>query len=425
MRRIALLATSTAAFTSLPALALVVALSGGCGSSDGGGGDVPVDDTGALVDSAVGAGDSGARPDATGDASPSDTAKGDGGGGDTAKIDTGSGGDTGASSSDTGATGSDTGPTSGDTGTTTGSAPTIAGCKIFPDDNPMNARVDGLAVSADNAKYMANMHVGTALHPDWGNTTDQYGIPYSSGTGAAPQKMTWTTSYGATESDKLACADGSPFCYPVPLTAPIEGGPSAASTADRHVLYVDTAGAPGACTLYEIYNAQNPGSSGWTASNGAIFPLGTNALRPDGWTSADAAGLSVLAGLVRYDEVAAGEIRHAIRFTMNNTYNGYIHPATHAAGLSSDAQPPMGLRLRLKKGTTDGLAGVSAEAKVILHAMEKYGLILADNGSNWYVSGDTNDGWTPIMDGIVTAFGRVHGGDFEVVDTGPVSTVGL
>jgi hypothetical protein len=242
--------------------------------------------------------------------------------------------------------------------------------------------------------------------------------------------MDWNVSWGPGESDKLPCTDGSGYewCYPIPFTAPIEGGTGAPTDSDRHVLYIDTAGAPDDCTLYETWNTQNPpdATGGWDAANGAIFHLGTNALRPDGWTSADAAGLPILPGLVRYDEVAAGEIKHAIRFTMNNTYNGYIHPATHAAGLSSPAQPPMGLRLRLKKGTTDGLAGISTEAKVILHAMEKYGIILADNGSNWYISGETNDGWTStIMDGIVSAFGKVHGGDFEIVDTGPVSTAGL
>lgn len=242
--------------------------------------------------------------------------------------------------------------------------------------------------------------------------------------------MNWSVSWGAGESDKLACADGSGYgwCYPIPFSAPIEGGTSSSTTSDRHVLFIDTAGAPDHCTLYELWNAQNPpdSSGGWTAANGAIFHLGTNALRPDGWTSGDAAGLPILPGLVRYDEVAAGEIKHAIRFTMNNTYNGYIHPATHAAGLSGTSFPPMGLRMRLKKGKTAGMSGLSKEAKVILLAMEKYGLILADNGSNWYVSGDTNDGWTgAVMDGINSAFGALTGGDFEALDTGAVSTAGL
>jgi hypothetical protein len=191
------------------------------------------------------------------------------------------------------------------------------------------------------------------------------------------------------------------------------------------VLYIDTAGAPSNCTLYELYNAQNPsGNSGWTAANGAIFHLGSNALRPDGWTSADAAGLPVFPGLVRFDEViTAGEIRHAIRFTMSRSSQGYIHPATHAAGNSNTALPPMGLRLRLK--ASFDTSALSGPALVIVKAMKKYGIILADNGSNWYLSGESNEGWANYMDGLLAGMRTVHGSDFEVVDTGPVSTNGL
>jgi hypothetical protein len=190
------------------------------------------------------------------------------------------------------------------------------------------------------------------------------------------------------------------------------------------VLYLDTAGAPNNCTLYELYNAQNPtGGSGWTAGNGAIFHLGSNALRTDGWTSADAAGLPILPGLVRYDEVVAGEIRHAIRFTVSRSQQGYIHPATHAAGNSSTTLPPMGLRLRLK--ASFDTSSFSGPTLVILTAMKKYGIILADNGSNWYISGESNEKWSALMDDLVSSLRKLHGSDFEVVDTGAISTAGL
>ncbi len=304
-------------------------------------------------------------------------------------------------------------------------SPTIAGCAIFPADNPWNQDILGLAVHPSSATYLANMSAGTAFHPDWGTMTDHYGIPFATGTGATPQPITWTESWGATESDPLPCPSGTnKFCYPIPLTTPIEGGTGADTGSDRHVLFIDTAGAPKNCTLYELYNAQNPtGTSGWTAANGAIFHLGSNTLRPDGWTSADAAGLPILPGLVRLDEVVAGEIRHAIRFTVSRSSQGYIHPATHAAGNSNTALPPMGLRLRLKASfNTSVLSGPSL---IIATAMKKYGIILADNGSNWYISGESNEGWAPYMDGLLTGMRAIHGTDFEVVDTGPVSTAGM
>jgi hypothetical protein len=307
----------------------------------------------------------------------------------------------------------------------TAGVPTIAGCNIFPADNPWNVDISGYPLNPNSASYIANMSPSTSFHPDWGTVTEQYGFPFSTGTGATPQPLTWTEDWGATESDPLPCPTGSnKFCYPIPLTASIEGGTSAATDSDRHVLYIDTAGAPNDCTLYELYNAQNPaGGSGWTAANGAIFQLGSNALRTDGWTSGDAAGLPILPGLVRYNEVAAGEIRHAIRFTISKSYQGYIHPATHAAGNSTATLPPMGLRLRLK--ASFDTSSFSGPTLVILTAMKKYGIILADNGSNWYISGETHEGWGAFMDDLVAGLRKVHGSDFEVVDTGPVSTNGL
>ena len=333
-------------------------------------------------------------------------------------------GATGTSVTQTGGAG--TGATGTGGGSNASQVGKIGGCTIFPADNPWNQDVSKLQLHASSATYISNMNPSRGMHPDWGNaSTDFYGIPFSSGTGATPQPLTWTESWGATESDTNPCpTGGNQFCYPIPLTAPIEGGPGADTGADRHVLYIDTAGAPNNCTLYELYMAQNPvGSSGWTAANGAIFHLGSNALRTDGWTSADAAGLPVLPGLVRYEEVMAGEITHAIRFTMNTTCQGYIHPATHYASNSScTTKPPMGLRLRLKASYDTSAA--SGPSLVILTAMKKYGIILADNGSDWYITGESNDGWTDYMDNLLSNLGKVHGSDFEVVDTGPISTAG-
>lgn len=293
----------------------------------------------------------------------------------------------------------------------------IGPCKVFPADNPWNRDVSKDPLSAHNADYLANMNTSRGLHPDWGNwSTDHYGIPYSFGTGNAAVPFNWTTTWGAAASDKLPCAS-SQWCYPIPTTAKIEGGAGSSSGSDRHVLFVDTAGAPDNCTLYEIYNAQNYSSSPWRAINGAIFHLGSNALRADGVTSADAAGLPILPGLVRYDEVVAGEIKHAIRFTVANSSNYFVHPATHAASSRALYYPPMGLRLRMKAGTN--IAGRSPQAQVIFNAMKKYGIILADNGSDWYISGDSDDRWTStLMDTLNTDFGAVHGSDFEVVETG-------
>jgi hypothetical protein len=302
---------------------------------------------------------------------------------------------------------------------------TIGNCAVFPGDSPWNQDISTLPLRADSSTYINNMSPTRGMHPDWGEwSTDHYGIPFSAGTGAPAVPITWSESWGESESDPLPCAaGGGQFCYPIPVTAPIEGGPDASTDSDRHVLYIDTAGAPSNCTLYELYNAQNPTGNAWTAANGAIFHLGSNALRPDGYTSADAAGLPILPGLVRYQEVAAGEIRHAIRLTVNRTYQGYIHPATHAAGRSDATLPPMGLRLRLK--ASFDASTITGASLVVVTALKKYGVIVADNGSDWYISGESNDGWAEYMDNLVSNLGKIHGSDFEAVDTGPVSTAGL
>lgn len=300
-------------------------------------------------------------------------------------------------------------------------APTIAGCKIFPDDNPWNLDVRDVPLHPRRKQIASHMNPTRALHPDWGNwSSDHYGIPWQTGTGAPPAPITWTANWGDDESDPLACMIGPtayPFCYPIPTNVMIEGGPSASAGSDRHVLYLDTAGAPNDCTLYELYNTQNVTGSGFEAQNGAIFHLGTNALRPEGYTSADAAGLPILPGLVRYDEIAAGEIRHAIRFTMSTTAQRYIHPATHQAGDSGTDLPPMGLRVRLRPDFPE--AGLTPEALVLVTALKKYGMILADNGSDWYLTGDSDDRWDNVLDGIHDALSSIHGRDFQILYTGP------
>lgn len=255
------------------------------------------------------------------------------------------------------------------------------------------------------------------LHPDWGSTAEQYGIPITAGPAGAPVPIAWNTRYGPQESDKLPCpGSGGEFCYPIPTTAAIEGGPSAPAGSDRHVLFLDTTGAPDACTLYELYNAQNPSGPGWTAGSGAIWKLASSAPRTETWTSADAAGLPVLAGLVRWEEISRGEITHALRFTMSRTSNSYILPATHAAGSTDASLPPMGLRVRLRASFDD--SAFTGPAKIIATAMKRYGMLLADNGSDWYVSGQTHDMWDGQMGGLNQALGAIKGSDFEIVKTG-------
>jgi hypothetical protein len=310
------------------------------------------------------------------------------------------------------------GSTANTNGTTgiVGKSPMLGGCALFPGDNPWNLDVSAAAVSAKSATYSAKMAPKTKLHPDWGTSQEGYGIPFTVGQAGEAAPITWTTSWGPKESDPLPCASGGGnFCYPIPTGATIEAG------GDAHLLFLDTRGAPSACTLYELY-ATKPSGSGYSAANGAIFKLGSNALRPDGWTSADAAGLPILPGLVRFDEVKAGAIEHAIRFTMNETQQAYIHPATHAAGHDDAALPPMGLRVRLKASVT---ISAPAAGMTVVTALKKYGMILADNGSDWFLSGDQNDGWASVIDDVKKALDQLHGSDFEVVETGSASTSGL
>ena len=338
---------------------------------------------------------------------------------------TGRGGATGASGATgrggaTGAAGASGGGTSG--GTPSGGG-TVSGCRIFPADNPWNQDVSGPALHAMNATFIANMNASRGAAPRLGDVTDFYGIPYTVGNGRDAAADHLDHELGPDESDMLPCPTGTnKFCYPIPLSAPIEGGPQADSDADRHILYVDTAGGPDNCTLYELYQVQNPGSSGFTAANGAIFHLGSNALRPDGWTSADAAGLPILPGLVRLRRGDGGrDPARASGSPSNNTQKGFIHPATHQAGADEHhATRRWGCACASRRRSTS--AASPRPTLVILNAMKKYGIILADNGSDWYFTGESNNGWGPYMDDLITDLGKIHGSDFEVVDTGPVLT---
>ncbi len=282
--------------------------------------------------------------------------------------------------------------------------PTLAGVSVFPADNAWNMPVDTAHVDPASDVLIASVGIDAHLHPDFGADWNggPFGIPYVVvHTGQARVPVTFTY---ADESD--------PGPYPIPADAPIEGG--AASTGDRHVIVVDQ----DAHRLYELFDA-HPAGSGWTAGSGAVFDLTSNALRPAGWTSADAAGLPILPGLVRYDEVVEqGEIRHALRFTVSRSRRGYVAPARHFASSNTSASlPPMGMRVRLKADFD--LTGYPATARVILLALKKYGMIVADNGSNWYISGAPDARWS---DAELNSLKNLTGGDFEVVKMGPVVT---
>lgn len=286
-----------------------------------------------------------------------------------------------------------------------GTGPTIGGCAVFPADNPWNQDVSGLPVDPNSASYLSTMNATKPLHPDWGAFTDNYGIPYVVVPASQP-KVPISFTY-ASESD--------PGPYPIPATAPIEGGPSA--TGDRHVLVIQQ----GSCMLYEMFNSQPQAGGAWNCDSGAVFDLNSNKLRPEGWTSADAAGLPIFPGLARADEVVdIGEIKHALRFTMVKTQKAYVHPATHYASSDRNANlPPMGLRVRLK--ASFDITPFKPPTQVILKALKKYGMFVADNGSDWYITGSSDDKWTPtVMDALVSDFHNVHGSDFEVVQLGTI-----
>ena len=274
--------------------------------------------------------------------------------------------------------------------------PTIDGCAVFPPDNPWNQDISGEPVDPHSAAYIQNINAGgdTHLHADFGSESD-YGIPYLVVGGDQPKVPINFTEYGD-ESD--------PGPYPIPLNAPVEAGD------DHHVLVVDKAN----CVLYELYHATQNGN-GWDAGSGAIFDLKSNALRPDTWTSTDEAGLPILPGLVRYDEVQAGEIDHALRFTVQETQHAFIHPATHYGSTDNQSAPPMGLRLRLKANYD--ISRVTGEAKVVLTALKQYGMFVADTGTSWYITGTTDSHWN---DDDLNQLKTVPGTAFDVVKAGEI-----
>jgi len=273
-------------------------------------------------------------------------------------------------------------------------------CQVLPADNALNQEIANAPVSPNSANYVASIGLTAHLHPDFG-TNASYGIPYTV-VGAAQPKVPVKFTEFASESD--------PGPYPIPANAPIEG---AGQPGDRHVLVAQE----GTCMLYELYHAHRVKTTGlWKAGSGAVFNLASDALRPEGWTSADAAGLPVFPLLVRYPEVAGGRIDHALRVTVPQSQNGYIHPATHFASSSSNVNlPPMGLRLRLRAGYS--LAGFHGEALVVLEALKRYGLIVADNGSPWFITGAPDPRWS---EADLEQIKQVPGAEFEAVESGAV-----
>jgi len=273
-------------------------------------------------------------------------------------------------------------------------SPVLAGCSIFPADNIWNARVDSLPVASLSSDWINTIGRNTGFHMDFGSGTwdgGPIGIPYNIVDGSVPKVS--VDFYYTDESD--------PGPYPIPGEPLIEYG------SDHHILIVDIS----TCTLYEIFDA-SLSSGAWHAGSGAIWDLGSNALRPACWTSADAAGLPILPGLVRYDEIVSGAIDHALRFTASQT-NGYIWPARHLTSDDPSAPqiPPMGARFRLK--ASYDISGFPAELQVILQAMKTFGIILADNGSDWYVSGVPDERWD---NELLHQLDILTGDDFEAVD---------
>lgn len=276
--------------------------------------------------------------------------------------------------------------------------------QILPADNPWNQDISKLDVHPLSSVYLGSIGLEKGLHPDFGTVWNgaPIGIPFVV-VGSSQKKVPIEFEY-TDESD--------PGPYPVPPNAPIEGGPN--NSGDRHVLVVDYFNK----RLYELYSAY-PKGNGWKAGSGAIFDLTSNTLRPDGWTSADAAGLPVFPGLVRYDEVVEqGEIRHALRFTVSRTQRAYIPPATHFASSLRDTHlPPLGLRVRLRAGYD--VSPFPKNVRVILRALKKYGMFLADNGADWFISGSPNPKWN---DDELSTLKKVKGRDFEAVNTGELVT---
>ena len=276
------------------------------------------------------------------------------------------------------------------------------GYRPFPADNPWNTPIDQAAVDPNSDALIASIGTSTAFHPDFGANWNggPFGIPYVVvGNGTPPVAMSFTY---ADESD--------PGPYPFPANAPIEGGSS--SSGDRHVLVVDR----DTKKLYETWSSYPQPDGSWQCGSGAIFDMTTGALRPMYWTSADAAGLPIFPGLVRYDEVAAGAINHALRFTVSHTRHAFVAPARHWASSETNANlPPMGMRVRLK--ASFDISSYPPDDQVILTALKKYGMFVADNGSDWYLSGAPDSRWS---DDNLNLLKQLKGSDFEVVQMGQV-----
>lgn len=279
------------------------------------------------------------------------------------------------------------------------------GRRAFPDDNPWNQDVSALAVDSNSDALIASIGLTTGLHPDFGTVYEgaPIGIPYTIVSGTQPLVQISKFLY----DDE---SDAGP--YPIPSNAPIEGGSD--SDGDRHVIVIDKDN----FILYELYRAFYKDGS-WSADSGAIFDLSSNNLRTAGWTSADAAGLPIFPGLVRYDEVVQnGVINHALRFTVQHSRRAYVSPARHYASSSTSSDlPPMGMRVRLK--ASFDISSYPANVQVILKALKKYGMFVADNGSNWYISGAPDSRWD---DDELSTLRNVKGSDFEVVQMGEVVT---
>lgn len=420
------LVVATAAFAALA-----------CGSSK------PPSETGGVADAAPPSGDSGsaakldsgstAKPDGGSTAKPDSgsTAKGDGGGTATACTST------------TPVTGVDAGPSPGPgvpVGAVPGPGTFVAGCMIFPADNAWNVDISSPKIATTS--IYTGIPQSTTLHPDLGgwSGSSSYGIPFNV-VGATQPEATVTFNLYAAQSDPgpggwttdPASGGNGVTGYPFPVGMKIEGDPAAGQTpGDDHALVLvqgATCGAP--CTVYETWLTVGGASAPWTASNGAKWNLASNELRPLGWTSADAAGLSVFAGLLRLEELKAGVITHAIRVTFNNFQEGYVYPATHLIKGSAigGSDPPMGLRLRLK--ASFNASGLSGPGKIVAKAMQTYGLIVADKGSDWFFQGDSDDGWNDndpagndtYVGELLTDFRKVSGADFDVIDPGtPINT---
>ena len=289
-----------------------------------------------------------------------------------------------------------------------GAGASLHGAIPFPASNAWNTDISGAAVDSNSDALIASIGLTRGLHPDFGAGLYDgapIGIPYVVVSGSQPKVAITFTDYGD-ESD--------PGPYPVPADAPIEGALASGAPfgGDRNVLVIDR----DANRLYEMGNSYPQAGGSWKASGGAVFHLDSNTVRPGGrpgWTSADAAGLPIFPGLVRYDEASTGAIRHALRFTVSSTRRAYVPPATHWASSNTSANlPPMGMRVRLKAGYVIP-ASFSTETRAILQAMKTYGMLVADNGSNWYVSGAPDARWN--NDKLVSELGSVKGASFEVV----------